>query len=218
MTPAGQACELAHWLRLGRTPGVGPETARKLLRAFGLPAQIFDADLPALMQVVPERVARALTAPLDDDAHALIDRTLEWASRPGNAVVTLADDAYPRALLDIADPPLLLHLKGRPDLLPAPSVAVVGSRNATAQGMLNAEQFSEALSDAGLTIVSGLALGIDAAAHRGGLRGVGSTIAVIGTGADIAYPARNRNLAQEIAENGCIVSEYPLGMPAIAAN
>jgi DNA processing protein len=210
--------ELAHWVRLEQTSGVGPETARRLLAAFGLPENIFASGYAALIKVVPERVARALTTPLSDDTRALIDRTLAWASQPGNHVLTLADSHYPQTLLDISDPPIVLYAKGQLDFLARPSIAVVGSRNATAQGVANAERFSDVLSHAGLTIVSGMALGIDTAAHRGGLRGAGSTVAVIGTGADLVYPARNRALAHQIAEGGCIISEYPLGMPAIAAN
>lgn len=214
--------DIAAWVQLEQTPGVGPETARKLLAAFGLPANILAAGFSALVKVVSERIAAALTAPPSDATKAVIAKTLAWMEQPGNHVLTLADTAYPASLLDIADPPIMLYAKGRIELLTRPSLAVVGSRNATAQGVSNAEKFSETLSQAGLTIVSGLALGIDTAAHCGGLHGSrnggGSTIAVIGTGADIVYPARNRLLAHQIAEAGCILSEYPLGMPAIAAN
>ena len=159
-----------------------------------------------------------------------IERTRAWLELPGNHLITLADERYPPALLQISDPPILLYAKGRIALLQASSVAVVGSRNATAQGVSNAEAMSAAISAAGITICSGLALGIDAAAHRGGLRNGGasvgasggasgaSTIAVIGTGIDIIYPARNRELAHRIAVEGCIISEYPLGTPAIASN
>jgi DNA processing protein len=210
--------ELAQWLRLERTPGVGPDAARKLLTAFGLPENIFAASLPELQAVVSDRIARALLAPLTEETKALIERTQEWAAQAGNHVLTLAEAAYPRALLDIADPPILLYAKGRVDLLAMSSIAVVGSRNATAQGVSNAGKFSEALSQAGLTIVSGMALGIDTAAHQGALRGSGSTVAVIGTGADIVYPARNHSLAHQIAESGCIISEYMLGTPAIPSN
>lgn len=212
---------LAAWLQLAQTPGVGPETARKLLSAFGLPENILVASFSSLQKIVSERVAQALRQPPADATVALIELTLAWAKLPGNHVLTLADQNYPASLLEISDPPLILYVKGRLDLLTQPSLAVVGSRNATAQGILNAEKFSHALSQAGFTIVSGMALGIDAAAHRGALQVAGaggSTIAVIGTGADIVYPARNRALAHQIAEAGCIVSEYPLGMPAIAAN
>jgi DNA processing protein len=210
--------ELADWLRLVQTAGVGPETARKLLAAFGLPESVFAAGYSALTKVVSERVANALITAPTDDTKALIERTLAWAQQPGNHVLTLADADYPRALLDIPDPPVLLYAKGRLELLGTPSIAVVGSRNATTQGILNAEKFSEVLSQSGLTIVSGMALGIDTAAHQGGLRGNGGTVAVIGTGADIVYPARNRALAHQVAAGGCMVSEYPLGTPAIAAN
>lgn len=215
---------LAGWLRLEQTSGVGPDTARKLLSAFGMPENILAAGFSALRQVVSERVAQALSGPPTSDTLELIERTAAWAEDPGNHVLTLADADYPKALLDIVDPPIVLYAKGRLDLLSRPAVAVVGSRNATAQGILNAEKFSEALGQAGLTIISGMALGIDTAAHQGALRAHtsgdigGSTIAVIGTGADIVYPARNRSLAHRIAEMGCIVSEYPLGMPGIAAN
>jgi DNA processing protein len=215
--------ELSNWLRLAQTTGVGPETARRLLGAFGLPQNIFSAPLPALQKVVPDRIARALASPTTAEEAERIARAIEWAAQPGNHVLTLADANYPPALLDISDPPILLYAKGRVELLSRPSMAVVGSRNATAQGIANAEKFSEALGHAGLTIISGMALGIDTAAHQGGLLTAknangGSTIAVIGTGADIVYPARNRALAHQIAEAGCIVSEYQLGMPAIASN
>jgi DNA processing protein len=210
--------DLAFWVRLAQTPGLGSVGARALLILFGLPENIFCAGFDALRRVVPTPVALALSGPMPAATQALIDTTLAWLETPGNHVLTLADPRYPGLLLEIADPPLLLHLKGRIQLLQRPALAVVGSRNASAQGMANAEHFSHVLSDAGLTIVSGLALGIDAAAHRGGLRGAASTIAVIGTGADIVYPHSNRALADLIAEQGCIISEYALGMPALPGN
>ncbi|MFZ6843660.1 DNA-processing protein DprA [Undibacterium sp. RuTC16W] len=219
MTPHNAlASDWAEWLRLEQTPGVGPETARQLLAAFGLPSQIFAADFTTLSKVVSAKVAKALLQPDSGQLQQRIELTRTWCAQPGNQVLTWADANYPRALLDIPDPPVLIYVKGRLALLDAPTIAVVGSRNATAQGIRNAEQFSEALSKAGLTISSGMAAGIDAAAHHGALRGAGSTVAVIGTGADIVYPARNRALAHLIADGGCIVSEYPLGMPAIASN
>ncbi|MDP5008959.1 MAG: DNA-processing protein DprA [Glaciimonas sp.] len=212
------------WLRLEQTPGIGSEFGRRLLAAFGLPENIFVSSYSSLIKVVPEKIVLALLAPPSDDLTALIERTLTWLQQPDNHVLTLADSAYPKALLDISDPPLMLYAKGRIELLARPSLAVVGSRNATGGGILNADQFSLLLSQRGLTIISGMALGIDAAAHQGALKGAennvdaGSTVAVIGTGADIVYPARNRPLAHQIADVGCIVSEYPLGMPGIAAN
>ncbi len=148
-----------------------------------------------------------------------IDTALDWAAEPGNHILTLADCDYPQAVLDSADPPIVLYVKGNPALLNHAALAVVGARSATAQGMLNAEAFARSLSAAGLTIVSGLALGIDAAAHRGALAGgAGSTIAVIGTGADRIYPSANAALAREIAAAGAIVSEFALGTPPLRHN
>ena len=213
--------ELDAWLRLVLTDGVGPQTARELLSRFGLPANVLSAGFPALQKCVPEKIAYALSGSIDDAMQAQIDATLAWAAEPGNHVLTLADDAYPKSLFSIADPPPLLYAKGRTGLLSNAALAIVGSRNATVQGMQNAEQFARTLSASGLTVVSGLALGIDAAAHTGacnGEAGAGSTIAVTGTGLDLVYPAKHRSLAHRIAEHGCLLSEYPIGTPAIASN
>lgn len=211
--------ELAGWLRLMATPGVGPETARRLLSAFGMPDAILSAEREALRRVVSERIADALLGIPPDAARRQIDKTLDWLAAPGHAVLTLADPAYPRALLETADPPVLLYVRGAAGLLQQRGLAVVGSRNATAQGMLNAEQFSSAVAAAGLPVISGLAFGIDTAAHRGALaQPGGTTVAVIGTGCDVVYPSRNRELADRIAMAGCIVSEYPIGTPPVAAN
>lgn len=146
---------------------------------------------------------------------ALLAATRDWLDQPGNSLMTLADTDYPQTLLEIADPPAVLYCKGRRDLLRQPCLGVVGSRNATPQGVRDAEAFAHALSDAGLTIVSGLALGIDAAAHRGGLAGAGSSVAIIGTGLNRIYPARNKTLAHQLAETGLIVSEFALGTPPL---
>ena len=146
---------------------------------------------------------------------AALDAAHAWLGESGNSLMTLADPDYPRALLEIADPPAMLYCKGRRALLGQTGLAVVGSRNATPQGLRDAEAFAHALSDAGFTIVSGLALGIDAAAHRGGLAGAGSSVAVVGTGIDRIYPARNKALAHELAGRGLIVSEFPLGTPPL---
>lgn len=210
------ADDLAAWLRLTLVPGLGTERQRQLLAAFGLPGKLFDAGRSAVAGVVGGELADRLLAPPDQ---AAIDAALAWADQPGNHILTLADSAYPQSLLDSADPPVLLYLKGDPALLARPSLAVVGARSATATGETNAEAFSRSLCAAGLTIVSGLALGIDAAAHRGALDAHGAgTVAVIGTGADRIYPARNGALAREIASAGAIVSEFPLGMMALRHN
>lgn len=206
---------LAAWLRLTLAPGIGGETQRALLSALGLPENIFSAGAAALARTIPRASAERL---LGHESTGEVESALAWAREPGNRILTLADPDYPQRLLDTADPPTLLYVKGRVELLNAPALAVVGSRNATPQGGANAEAFATALANAGLTVVSGLALGIDAAAHRGALRGSGSTIAVIGTGIDRVYPAKNQDLARRIAEEGAIVSEFPLGTPALKEN
>lgn len=206
---------LADWLRLTLIPGIGGESQRKLLAAFGLPETVFAAGYSALRGVIGDRLAALL---LDTDNRDAVARALDWATQPGQHILTLADSAYPQALLDIPDPPTLLYVRGRIDLLNRPSLAMVGSRHPTPQGLDNAHQFAVALAKAGLVIVSGLALGIDAAAHQGALACGGDSIAVIGTGNDRIYPARNRELAIALAERGCVISEFPLGTPVAAAN
>ena len=173
------------------------------------------AGSAALRSVVGQAVAERL---LGHDCQRGIDAALAWSEQPGNRIITLADSDYPQALLKADDPPVLLYAKGRTELLNRPAIAIVGSRNATKQGEATADHFAATLSRAGLTVVSGLALGIDAAAHRGALGMRGSTIAVIGTGADRIYPSRNEDLARQIADQGVIISDFPLGTPAVAAN
>jgi DNA processing protein len=206
---------LASWLKLSVTPGLGAATLRKLLSQFGLPENALAARRSELARFASAEALRAL----DSDAVAkAVDHALAWVGQPGNAVVTLADTAYPKLLLEIVDPPAVLYCRGRTDLLNRPALAMVGSRNATAQGNSNAEQFARSFSNAGLTIVSGLAQGIDAAAHRGGLSGAGSTIAVLGTGVDMIYPQANAALGAEIAASGLLLSEFVLGTKALAHN
>ena len=207
--------ELAAWIKLSLVPGLGGQSLRRLLTAFGLPQQVLAAGRGALTRIVSAEIAGCILSDFDSPA---VDAALEWAAADGHAVLTLADGDYPQPLLETPDPPALLYLHGRRELLARPGLAVVGSRNATPQGISNAEQFARAFSAAGLTIVSGLALGIDAAAHRGGLEGAGSTIAVLGTGADILYPQRNRALGERIAHEGLIVSEFALGTPPHGGN
>lgn len=207
--------ELASWVSLNQVPGLGNEGLRRLLQTFGSPAGIYAAPADALKQVVKPAVANAIAQGMDEAALAPV---ADWLSDPRNSIVTLADTAYPQALLNTSDPPSLLYVKGRRELLNCPALAVVGSRNATPQGIGHAESFAQAASESGLCIVSGMAHGIDAAAHRGGLRGSGSSIAVVGTGLDKVYPAANRDLAHQLAEEGAIISEFSLGTPPLAAN
>jgi DNA processing protein len=245
--------ELAAWLRLTLTPGVGNGTARKLLAAFGLPRAVFSQSGVALRQVVSEAQANSLRTEPPELA-ALLDLTWTWlqdagAGRAQRQIVVLGDADYPASLLTIEDPPLLLYLLGAGKFItnqpPASvehaqaainnvaisltdslrnSLAVVGSRNPTPQGAANARQFSKALGLAGLTVVSGLALGIDGAAHEGALDSLApgatrlATLAVVGTGLDRVYPKSHRDLAHRIAQNGLLISEYPLGTPPLSAN
>lgn len=209
---------IADWIRLAGTAGVGCRTGRLLLDAFGSPAAIFRAGHAALAAHVAPAQAAALCAPVSSELARQIALTLDWLSGANRHLLTLHDADYPQSLRHIPDPPLLLYLHGQRALLSAPMIAVVGSRNASTQGRANAQAFAESLSHAGLCVVSGMALGIDTAAHEGALRGAGSTIAVIGTGADRVYPARNRALAHRIADQGCILSEYALGTPPVAGN
>jgi DNA processing protein len=206
---------LASWLQLALTPGLGSATFQRMLRQFGLPVAILARMRAELASFTTPAVISALDS--EEVAHA-VARALAWRGQAGCSIVTLADEIYPRPLLEIPDPPPLLYAQGRIELLARPALAVVGSRNSTQQGEANAESFARTLSEVGLTIVSGLALGIDAAAHRGGLAGPGSTIAVLGTGIDIAYPSRNAALAAQIADRGLLLSEFPLGTAPAAQN
>jgi len=206
---------LEPWLRLSLTPGLGDESFRRLLVAFGSPEAILASPSREIARIVPARLAADIERGPPQDALA---RAAAWLEDPANAVVTLGDPRYPQLLLQIPDPPPLLYVKGRAELLGGPALAIVGSRHATPHGVALAESFATTLSDAGLTIVSGLALGIDAAAHRGGLAGRAKSIAVVGTGLDIVYPARNRALAHALAASGALLSEFPLGTGPIASN
>ena len=245
--------ELGHWLRLTMTPGVGNETIRKLLATFGLPGAVLAQTPTALRQVVSPAKVAALGLEPPGWAEQL-ELTWQWLQQTGEGsaqrhIVALGDPEYPTSLLTIEDPPLMLYLLGAGKFIPqstpsapeldmpalcaiannltgslAQSIAIVGSRNPTPQGALNARQFAKAMGAAGLTVVSGLALGVDTAAHEGALDSVKpsdvwlATVAVVGTGLDRVYPKENRELAHRIAQHGLLMSEYPLGTPPLASN
>ncbi|MDP9931254.1 DNA-processing protein DprA [Variovorax paradoxus] len=226
-----ERAELAGWLRLSLTPGIGDGAARRLLAAFGLPEKIFAESGAVLRQVVSAAQADALQqAP--QGLQAQIDQTWQWLQPTADEgattrrLVTLGDAGYPASLLEMADPPLMLYVLGAAafDLTQLDnSIAVVGSRNPTPQGAANARAFGRALGEAGLPVISGLALGVDGAAHQGALDAAGdaprlATVAVVGTGLDRVYPARHRDLAHRIMANGLIVSELPLGTPPLTQN
>jgi DNA processing protein len=228
--------ELAAWLRLTLTTGVGNTAARKLLAALGLPAAVFASSPAALRQLATELQVKALLT-VPEGLDALTQATLDWLAgeqRDGvmRRCVTLADPTYPRALLALDDPPLVLYVTGSHAVFSAiatqdiaTDIAIVGSRNPTPQGETNARQFAQSLAESGLHIVSGLALGVDGAAHSGALdafesspRTAGSTVAVVGTGLDRVYPKKHYELAHRIAQHGLIVSEFPIGTPPLSQN
>jgi DNA processing protein len=218
-----QRDELAGWLRLALTLPQDGGAARRLLATFGLPSSVFAQDAGALAQVVDRAEAAALQRP-PADLQSRLDETLAWLDqdRAQRQVLTLADPDYPRALLAIEDPPLMLYRLGQAVEPPQRALAIVGSRNPTPQGLQNARRFARAFAEAQVTVVSGLALGIDGAAHQGALDGAGpdafATIAVVGTGLDRVYPKQHLALAHAIAARGQILSEYPLGTPPLAHN
>ena len=209
------APELEAWLQLAFVPGLGPVRLAELLATCGTASAALTSPAAVLRQVVGAEVATAISS---GGNRAAATAALRWQEQANHSLLVSSDDGYPSLLREISDPPPVIFVTGNAALLRAPSLAIVGSRNGTAQGCANAEAFARTLADAGLTIVSGLALGIDAAAHRGGLAGAGRSVAVIGTGIDIVYPARNRALAHQLAEGGAIASEFPLGTRALAGH
>lgn len=204
------------WLRLALTEGVGSSTLRRLLSAFGSPAEVLATDQRSLERVIKKATAANIFLRKVDEKK--LATTLDWLKDSNNSLITLSDSDYPDYLLNISDPPPLLYFKGQRHLLAQPALAIVGSRNATPQGLENAAAFAEAASNAGFCIASGLAQGIDTAAHLGGLRGATSSIAIVGTGLDLVYPAKNRELAHKLANQGALISEFHLGMPARSQN
>ena len=231
---------LKAWLRLSLTPGVGNITARALLKAFGLPEIIFQKSAAQLQAIVSPAVSHLLCLE-PEGLEVALNTTWEWLQKPAprhaamtlhKRLLTLADTDYPSSLMLTPDPPCLLYVMGQtqhlhllsPAAFKAPmAVAVVGSRNPTPQGRINAHEFASSLAQAGLTVISGLALGVDTEAHRGALQG-GSmanplrTVAVVGTGLDRVYPHQNHALALSIAAHGLLMSEYPLNTPPITSN
>lgn len=214
--------ELSAWLRLTLTPGVGNDASRKLLAAFGSAQAIFEQSTLSLRQIGTDRLVKAIHSQ-PSGLPALLQTTLDWLQAGDDrCIATLGDAAYPAELLDIEDPPLMLYLLGSqvhqiPSAAPV-NIAIVGSRNPTPQGELNAREFAQAFAQMGLCVVSGLALGIDGAAHDGALLGGGKTIAVVGTGLDRVYPKKHLALAHRIAQQGVLMSEFPLGTPPLTAN
>ena len=220
-----ERAELKAWLRLTLTPGVGNDTARKLLAAFGSAEAVFEQSQMALRQLGSDKLVSAIIIePLK--LPELLQVTVDWLAGGDDRIVApIGSHHYPATLLDIEDPPLVLYMQGSqlnrvqtaPNLI-VNNLAIVGSRNPTPQGEANARQFAKAFAEQGLCIVSGLALGVDGAAHDGALLGGGQTIAVVGTGLDRVYPKKHLALAHRIVANGLIISEFPIGTPPLNAN
>lgn len=207
--------DTALWVALSQIKGLGNATLCQLLNKYGLPEAIFSTPASKLKEVVSAPIANAIAGGPNFESLA---PTLTWLKDSENHIITFADHTYPQQLLEIANPPAILYAKGNISLLQKTCIAMVGSRNATPQGEKNAESFAENLCDHGICVVSGMALGIDGAAHRGAIKSTGETIAVVGTGLDIVYPATHRNLAHQIVQHGLILSEFALGTPSKAQN
>lgn len=213
--------ELQAWVRLSLEPKLKINYARLLLQNIGLPQNIFSSSIATLAKYIPQDLAIQINQDPSPDLAAQIEKTLLWAQNKNHHIITLADTQYPKLVLESHDPPILLYANGNIDLLNQHSFSVVGSRSATVAGIENAYAFSYHLAQSGWNIVSGLATGIDTAAHQASLdafnkfKTCGSTIAVLGTGIDLVYPASNRNLAHAIAQNGVLISEFPLGKRAM---
>ncbi|MFQ5935129.1 MAG: DNA-processing protein DprA [Acidiferrobacterales bacterium] len=205
------------WLSLHRVSGLGPHTLSALLGNFGTIEGVFAATRAQLEAALGarSRVTDHLLAGVDPDVLA---HDLAWLDHPDHNIVTYQDPAYPWLLREIVQPPLLLFVAGDIGLLARPQLAVVGSRNPTPAGVENAHAFAYTLAQTGLTITSGLALGIDGAAHRGALDAGETTVAVLGTGVDRIYPPRHQTLVPRIVSQGAVVSEFPLGTPPKAEN
>ena len=207
--------EALAWLRVCLVPGVPPAALRALLAWAGSPCALLRSNPREVAHVAGGEIARAFSRGAD---RRLVEASLRWLDARDRHLVPLDDACYPQPLLEVDHPPPILYVEGRLELLTAPALAIVGSRNASPQGLRDAESFAAAISRARLAVVSGMALGIDASAHRGALREAGSSIAILGTGPDIHYPRENEDLARALAVKGCLVSEFPLGTPPLARN
>ena len=205
---AGHSFSLENWLTLLHTPGIGPSTFHTLLDHFGSADAVLNASNSELSGL---SLKNDTISALKHQEKPDITADLDWASEPEHHIITSADERYPAQLKDLTDAPPVLYVRGDPDYLLQPQLAMVGSRNPSAAGRNTAREFASHLSDAGITITSGLATGIDGASHEGALQGLAGTVAVVAHGLDIVYPAQHQQLAQAISENGAVVSEMPVG-------
>ena len=209
---------MKEWIALNMTPGVGPRVATKLLEAFGSPENVFHArrsELEAL-RIRPETIESIMARELHERAAVELERV----KRLDGDILILDDGSYPAMLREISDPPITLYVRGQWEAsLTLPCVAVIGSRMCSTYGANASEMISRDLASRGVCVISGLARGIDTAAHRGAMRGGGKTVGVLGTGIDGAYPRENLRLIKEIIESGgAVVSQFPLGTPPLKDN
>lgn len=204
--------QLKYWLALLRTPGVGSKTFLKILDSFP-PEQLFSQSFATLSALgLNQKSIDYIQSP----DWTVIENDLHWVNQPKNDLITIYDPLYPAQLKEINSPPPVLFTRGNIKLLTQPQISIVGSRNPSPLGQQSAIDFAQSLAQHGFTITSGLALGIDAASHQGAINVKGNTIAVTGTGLDRVYPARNKELATQIADTGLLISEFPPGTTAQA--
>jgi len=209
---------ISDWVELNMTPGIGPRAAAKLLERFGSAEAVYSATRAELerVRIVPEAVDSIIARDLRDDA----ETEIRAVRKLGGDILLLDDGVYPSSLREIYDPPIVLYVKGAwSECLDRPCIAVVGSRRCSTYGQNSALMLARDLAQRGVTVVSGFARGIDAAAHRGALEAGGRTVAVLGTGLDEYYPRDHRRLAEEIlGAGGAIVTQFPLGTPPVSEN
>lgn len=212
------ADELQPWVTLWRVSGVGPKSFQKLLSNIGDPATVLSSNISTLTQSgISEKLAHAILDSKTNQEMAIPD--IDWLNEADNHnIITIHCNEYPELLKRISDPPPLLYVHGKLSLLKDPQIAIVGSRNPTQGGTNNAYEFAKHLGQTGFCITSGLALGIDCIAHSGALEVNTPTIAVIATGIDRVYPAKHREIAHKIADNGAIVTEFPIGTQPKSSN
>ncbi len=208
--------ELRYWLALLYAPGVGAVMYQRILSAGIKPGELFENPVNDVLDEA-FRLPAKIRSYFKNPDWVRVEKDLLWAEKSGCHILSLADSLYPSLLKEIPDPPPLLFVRGHPEVLSLPQLAIVGSRNPSAGGRQIAQEYARQLAQTGLTITSGLALGIDSASHEGALQ-EGFTVAVAGTGPDRIYPARHRELAHRIVEQGAIISEFPLGTPPLAGN
>ena len=217
MTASPSATHLVEWLGLALTPGLGPTRGRKLVEHFGGPAAVFRASLTELESTGIQAVSAQSIG--TGKSAELAREEIASAAAAGAVVLSMDDPAYPSRLKEIYDPPLVLYVRGNPEVLPLPGIAMVGTRHPTPYGSGMAERLACDLAAQGLVIISGMARGVDTASHRGAISAKGKTVAVFGTGVDVIYPKENSRLSEQIlALGGALISEFPLGTFAAPQN